>query len=332
MIDFEAGEIFAGRYEIVKELGRGGMGVVYLVIDTDNQKYRALKTLLPKYTASRQAARRFSREVNAARQLSHPCIVKVFDAGKAEDALYYVMEYVEGKSVRTWMRQRKRKTGKAALGIGSTVRVLGMLCSGLKHAHKITIHRDVSPENVMVMRDGQVKLLDFGLAKLDNSDADLTRFGISLGKIQYNAPEQRRDAKNVDSRADIYSLGVMFYEMLSGELPLDGTPLTERVPSLPPEVDDFVARATAEDPEDRIASAEEFREALKEIYEHAMAMEAEEKPAPAPEVAPEPSLGSLQVPSASPEGVQVPVAPLGAENSRGAIRRFFSWLFRRTDQ
>ncbi len=330
MIDFEAGEIFAGRYEIVKELGRGGMGVVYLVIDTDNQKRRALKTLLPKYTSNKQAVRRFAREVNAARQLNHPCIVKVYDAGKAEDALYYVMEYVDGKSVRTWMRERKKKTGKA-IGLGSTVRVLGMLCSALKHAHKITIHRDVSPENVMVMKEGRVKLLDFGLAKLDNTHADLTRIGISLGKVQYNAPEQRTDAKNVDKRADIYSLGVMFYEMLSGELPLDGTPLSERVPGLPPEVDDFFSRATAEDPEDRIASAEEFREAIKDIYEHAMAMAAEAKPDPEPKVEGTESLGRHQVPVATPDSGRIHADALAPEDPRGVVRRFFAWLFQRTD-
>ncbi len=271
MADFEIGDLFAERYEIVKELGRGGMGMVYLVKDHKTQKHRALKTLLPKYAANKQAVRRFAREVNASRRIDHPCVVKIYDAGEVDKTLYYTMEYIEGKSVRAWMRERKKKTGKA-FGLGSTVRVLGMLCSALDHAHKFTIHRDLSPENVMVTRDGTVKLLDFGLAKLDSSDADLTRIGVSLGKIQYSAPEQRIDAKNVDHRADIYSLGVMFYEMLSGELPTDGTPLSQRVAGLPPEVDAFVDRCMAEDPEDRFASAAEVRKALKLIFEHAKAM------------------------------------------------------------
>ena len=173
MSEFEVGDLFADRYEIVKELGRGGMGMVYLVIDqkTQKRKHRALKMLLPKYATNKQAVRRFAREVNAARQLRHPSIVKIYDAGKGDGALYYVMEYVEGKSVRAWMRERKKKTGKA-FGLGSTVRVLGMLCSALDHAHNFTIHRDLSPANVMGMRDGRVKLLDFGLAKLDSSDAE----------------------------------------------------------------------------------------------------------------------------------------------------------------
>ncbi len=276
MADFEVGDLFAERYEILKELGRGGMGMVYLVIDRKTQKRRALKTLLPKYAANKQAVRRFAREVNASRRIDHPCVVKIYDAGEVDKILYYTMEYIEGKNVRAWMRERKKKTGKA-IGLGSTVRILGMLCSALEQAHKFTIHRDLSPENVMVMRDGRVKLLDFGLAKLDSTDADLTRIGVSLGKIQYSAPEQRVDAKNVDHRADIYSLGVMFYEMLSGELPTDGTPLTQRVAGLPPEVDAFVDRCMAQDPEDRFGSAMEVRRALKLIFEHAKAMQEEAK-------------------------------------------------------
>ncbi|MCH8204651.1 MAG: serine/threonine protein kinase [Candidatus Hydrogenedentes bacterium] len=276
MPDFEVGDLFAKRYEIVKELGRGGMGMVYLVKDQKTHRRRALKTLLPKYAANKQAVRRFAREVKASRRIDHPCVVKIYDAGEVDKILYYTMEYIEGKSVRAWMRERKKKTGKA-IGLGSTVRILSMLCSALEQAHKFTIHRDLSPENVMVTRDGTVKLLDFGLAKLDSTDADLTRIGVSLGKTQYSAPEQRVDAKNVDHRADIYSLGVMFYELLSGELPTDSTPLTRRVRGLPPEVDTFVDRCMAERPQDRFGSAAEVRRALKLIFEHAKGMQEEAK-------------------------------------------------------
>lgn len=273
MAGFEVGSLFSDRYEIIKPLGRGGMGVVYLVKDWRTEKQRALKTLLPKYAQNKQAVRRFAREVNAARSIRHKCVVKIYDAGRAEDTLFYIMEYVEGKSVRKWMRERKKK-GKA-IGLGSTVRILGMLCHALDEAHKVTIHRDLSPENVMVMRNGDIKLLDFGLAKLTSTDQDLTRVGVSLGKIQYCAPEQRADAKNVDLRADIYSLGVMFFEMLSGDLPTDGAKLSELSPGLPPETDAFVERAMAYDPEDRFGSAGEMATALMAIYEHAKDMAGE---------------------------------------------------------
>ena len=264
MAKLEVGSLLADRYEIKSLLGRGGMGVVYLVKDWKTNQQLALKTLLPKYAKNAQAARRFAREVTAARQLDHPCVVKIFDANRHDDILYYTMEYLEGKSLRGLMKRRLKRGQN--MGLGSTVRILSLLCHALEHAHKFTIHRDISPENVMVMPNGDVKLLDFGLAKLTTMDSNLTKIGVSLGKIQYSAPEQRMDAKNVDLRADIYSLGVMLYEMLSGELPLAGEPLTTLVKTLPREVDDLIEKSIATDPEDRYDSAEEFRNALLDVY------------------------------------------------------------------
>ena len=333
MADFEVGEVFADRYEIVKELGRGGMGMVYLANDRKTQKRLALKTLLPRYAANKQAVRRFAREVNASRRIDHPCVVKIFDAGEVDEILFYTMEYIEGKSVRAWMRERKKKTGKA-FGLGSTVRIISMLCSALEQAHKFTIHRDLSPENVMVMRDGTIKLLDFGLAKLESTDADLTRIGVSLGKIQYSAPEQRIDAKNVDLRADIYSLGVMFYEMLSGKLPTDGTPLTQRVPGLPPEVDAFVARCMAEKPEDRFESAAKVRQALKLIYDHAKAMREEGKKAAQPARSGTPAAEDGPRPVLAIDGQrskrESALPRARRERPRGPWGRFWRRLFRRS--
>ena len=264
MAGMEVGELFADRYEILERLGRGGMGMVYRVKDWKQDKTRALKTLLPQYAKNPQAVRRFVREVNAVRQVKHPCVVRIFEARKHEEILFYTMEYIEGKSLRGWLRDRK-KQGRC-IGFGSTVRVLSMLCSALEEAHKYTIHRDISPENVMVTSRGEVKLLDFGLAKLETVDGDLTRVGISLGKIQYGAPEQRADAKNVDLRADLYSLGVMFYEMLSGELPTSRQKLTNLVDDFPPQVDTFVEKAMNDDPDLRFQNARDFRKALMELY------------------------------------------------------------------
>lgn len=262
MPGFEPGDRIADRYEIVRPLGKGGMGVVYLAKDHLTGQKIALKTLLSEYASNRRAVQRFIQEINAVRRLDHRCIVKIYDARQIDRLLYYTMEYIEGRSLREWMQRKKR------FGIGSTVRVLSLICSALEHAHRYTIHRDISPENVMILADGNVKLLDFGLAKLTDASSSFTRVGVSLGKIQYSAPEQRVDAKNVDLRADLYSLGVMFYEMLSRQLPRPGCePLSTLVPGLPPECDTFVEKAMAENPDDRFSSARELREALMRVYE-----------------------------------------------------------------
>ncbi len=271
MPGFEEGAFFADRYEIKSQLGRGGMGMVYLAKDWKNERQVALKTLLPKYAQLPQAVARFEREISAAGRIDHPAVVKIYDSGKVDGTLYYAMEYVDGKSVRSWMRERKKK-GKR-VGLNSTVRILGMVCGALEKAHEFTIHRDLSPENVMVSRDGQVKLLDFGLAKLIETDQDLTRVGVTLGKIQYSSPEQRADAKHVDHRTDIYALGVMFYELLSGELPMPGVKLKKLVPWLTPAGEAFVAKAMADDPSARFQSAREFKDAMMVLYEQAREIE-----------------------------------------------------------
>ncbi|MBI3877835.1 MAG: serine/threonine protein kinase [Verrucomicrobia bacterium] len=271
MPGFEEGAFFADRYEIKSALGRGGMGMVHLAKDWKSDRQVALKTLLPKYAQLPQAVARFEREISAVRRIDHPAVIKIYDSGKIEGTLYYAMEYVDGKSVRSWMRERKKR-GKN-VGLKSTVRILGMVCGALEKAHEFTIHRDLSPENVMVTRDGQVKLLDFGLAKLIETDQDLTRVGVTLGKLQYSSPEQRADAKHVDSRTDLYALGVMFYELLSGELPMPGVKLKTLVPWLPPAGVTFVERAMANKPEDRFQTAREFREAMMIVYEQSKDLE-----------------------------------------------------------
>lgn len=254
------GKMIGGRYEIEKSLGRGGMGKVYKVLDRQTGETLALKMIRSQYQANGKAVARFDREVAAVRQLNHPCIVKIYDAKRDGNLLFYTMEYVRGKNLRDWMRERGQ------LGLGSVVRVLCLVSHALEHAHKVTIHRDLSPENVMVLPDGSVRLLDFGLAKLTDDNAALTQVGVSLGKILYVAPEQRLSAAEVDHRADIYPLGIMFYEMLAGELPKLGTKLTDLRPDLPPECDAFCEKAAASDPVDRYASAAEFHSALRELY------------------------------------------------------------------
>jgi serine/threonine-protein kinase len=178
------------------------------------------------------------------------------------------MEYVEGKTLRRWLSEQKR------LDFGSAARVLCLVADALEHAHRITIHRDLSPENIMVLADGSVRLLDFGLAKLDDKFKGLTMVGANLGKLMYMAPEQELDAAGVDHRADLYSLGVIFFEVLVGRTPLPGRKIRDFRPELPPETDDFIRRALARKPEDRFSSAREFREALLQLYKLYKAREA----------------------------------------------------------
>ena len=252
--------MLAERYEVRGIIGRGGMGEVYLVIDRTTGKEVALKTLHSKYGTSRHAVARFVREVKLVRQLNHPSIVKIYDAQKWQGTLFYTMEYLPGKSLRRWMQQKQR------LDFAPTVRVLCLVASALDHAHKITIHRDLSPENIMIMPDGSVRLFDFGLAKLDDQFKNLTMVGVNLGKLKYMAPEQEINASEVDHRADLYSLGVIFFEMLTGHAPMTGQSITEFRPDLPPEADLFLVKALAREPENRFGSAREFYEALIQLY------------------------------------------------------------------
>jgi len=255
------GEIIAGRYEVLRALGRGGIGKVFLVQDREAGELRALKMLRSKYQKSDRALKRFEREVSATQKIDHPCVVKIFDVVQTDKHTFYTMEYIEGKTVRKWMKQRGQ------LDFGSVVRILSLAAHGLEAAHKHTIHRDISPENIMVLRDGSIRILDFGLAKLEDVHSNLTMVGVSLGKMAYMSPEQRVSATEVDLRADIYPLGVMFYEMLTGDLPRYTTTFSELRPDLPPECQEFLDRAMAEEPEDRFSDMQEFRYALRDLYE-----------------------------------------------------------------
>lgn len=261
--DFETGKLIANRYIIRQKLGRGGMGSVFLALDKKTGQQVALKMLHAKYAYSKHAMARFIREVKTARSLNHPGIVKIYDAYKTDDMLFYTMEYLEGKSLRRWLQHRKR------LDFGSVVRVLCLVADALAHAHQITIHRDLSPENIMVLPDGSIRILDFGLAKLDDEFKGLTVVGVNLGKLQYMAPEQQLNPAAVDYRADLFSLGVMFFELLTGQAPKPGLKISELCPGLPPEADAFAAKAMASDPEMRFQSAREFRDALLLLYRNA---------------------------------------------------------------
>ena len=254
------GTMFHGL-EIISKLGRGGMGVVYKARQPHLDRFVAVKVLLPSSKNKELFAQRFSREAKALAALSHPNIVTVHDFGQEEDQYFLVMEYVDGATLRALLSQ-KRLSPKEAL------RIVPILCDALEYAHKQgVVHRDIKPENILIDRSGQIKVADFGLAKLTSTDTpNLTQTDVVMGTPHYMAPEQFQGAKEVDHRADIYSMGVLFYEMLTGELPLGrfAMPSTCKV-EVDVRLDEVVLRALEKEPTKRYQSMSDVRRDLAQI-------------------------------------------------------------------
>jgi serine/threonine protein kinase len=205
------------QLEILELLGRGGMGAVYKARQRGLDRIVALKILPPEVGRDPTFAERFEREARALAKLNHPHVVTVHDVDKTPDGLYFiVMEYVDGENLRQAIKA-------GSLAPQDALAIVSQICDALQYAHdKGVVHRDIKPENILLDRAGQVKIADFGLAKLLGQDADssLTHTHQVMGTLRYMAPEQMEGTHHVDHRADIYSLGVLFYELLTGELPI----------------------------------------------------------------------------------------------------------------
>lgn len=258
---FSPGDCIANQFEVVRVLGMGGMGVVYEVIDRLTRQHLALKQIRFELARHQKVCEYFLQEVAVARRLRHPNIVAVYDVRKEGDLLFYTMELLDGDSLRNCMKRHGRFAWAEAVAI------IRQLCLALEHAHQFTVHRDVSPENIMLTRDG-IKLLDFGIAKVLESSNDIKR---AYGKTYYTAPEQLQNSATVDARADIYPLGIILFEMLTGLVPKKPPSHDFTFPGLSPEMCRLIARATAP-VEDRFSSVYEFRLALEQCAEsHAAA-------------------------------------------------------------
>jgi serine/threonine protein kinase len=262
-----------GRYEIDREIGRGGMATVYLARDVRHARRVALKVLNPDLGAV-LGAERFLAEIRVTANLQHPNLLPLFDSGEADGHLFYVMPYVEGESLRHKLDREKQLTIPEALQIGIAV------ASALDYAHRHgVIHRDLKPENIL-LHEGQPLVADFGIAlAISNAGGErVTQTGLSLGTPQYMSPEQAAGDRVVDGRSDIYSLGAVLYETLAGEPPhIGGTiqaiiskVLTEippnvrvRRPSVPEHVGVAIARALEKVPADRLSTGHEFAAALQ---------------------------------------------------------------------
>ncbi len=248
-------------YRVVRKIGQGGMGVVLEADQISLGRKVAIKLLIGHLSQEPDFVRRFEREAMALASLSHPGIVAVYDRGTYAGHVYFVMEFVDGPSLRTVLGMGGGKLPQAR-ALDLALQVADALC--YVHERGI-VHRDVKPENVLVAGADRVKVTDFGLAGMVDRarDAALTAENTAMGTLHYLAPEQRLDARTADGRSDLYSLGVTVYEMVTGMLPLGAwVPPHQAVPGLDPRLDPLLARALRRRREDRYASMAEFRDAM----------------------------------------------------------------------
>ncbi len=265
--------LLSGRYELLEKIGDGGMAVVYKAKDKLLNRYIAVKILRPEFTKDATFVENFKRESQAAAGLSHPNIVSVYDVGREGNINYIVMELVEGRTLNEVIAEQ------APMDYRQVINISKQVAAALRVAHKNKIiHRDVKPHNIMITNDGVVKLADFGIAKAVN-DATLSTGSKIIGSVHYFSPEQAR-GNYVDERSDIYSLGIVMFEMLTGKVPFDGdNPVTvalkhinedvpspsEFVPGIPPALERAVLKATNKFQTNRYASADELIEDLDNI-------------------------------------------------------------------
>jgi serine/threonine-protein kinase len=259
-----------GKYQIVSEIGRGGMAVVYKAFDPGLQRHIALKVLSPRLATDDQIIRRFEREATTAANLKHPNIVVIHDVGSADGFQFLVMELLEGRTLREEIR------AVGALPLTRVAPITAQVASALDYAHqRDLIHRDVKPSNIILGANDHATLTDFGLVRA-MSGSRLTEVGSALGTLDYMPPEQLT-GEEIDWRSDVYSLGVVVFESLTGQMPFSADtpytlmrkvmyepppPLSHVVPQLPTAVDRAVAHALAKSPTDRFRTAGEFASAL----------------------------------------------------------------------
>lgn len=265
------------QMEILELIGKGGMGAVYKARQKDLDRLVAVKILPPEVGADPSFAERFMREARTLAKLNHPNIVSVFDVGQVDGQFHFIMEFVDGVTLRHLIETKSVLPSEA-------LAIVPQICHALQFAHKEGIvHRDIKPENILVNRDGNIKIADFGLAKLlgtSEKQTGLTGTRQAMGTLHYMAPEQMKGAASVDNRADIYSLGVVFYEMLTGELPIGRFPPPSQKVELDVRLDEVVLRSLENDPEHRYQQVSEVSTDLGIIAKEEIATPAEKQQVP----------------------------------------------------
>jgi len=213
--ELDSGSVFAGRYQVIEELGRGGMGRVYRVLDKKLDEEVALKLIKPEVASDEKTIQRFRNELRSARKIGHPNVTRMYDLGEDEGTHYITMEYVRGEDLKSFIRRSGRLT------VDKAITIAGQVAEGLAEAHRQGIvHRDLKPQNVMIDRDGNARIMDFGIAR-SLTGKGITGAGTFIGTPEYMSPEQV-EGKDTDQRSDIYSLGIVLYEMLTGRRPFEG--------------------------------------------------------------------------------------------------------------
>lgn len=272
-MDKYTGKRLDARYEIQELIGVGGMAVVYRAYDIIEDKIVAIKILKDEFLGNKEFVRRFKNESKAIAVLSHPNIVKVYDVSFGTKIQYIVMEYIDGITLKEFISQRKVINWKDALYF------VNQILSALKHAHsKGVIHRDIKPQNIMLLKDGTIKVTDFGIARFSRNETQ-TMTDRAIGSVHYIAPEQAKGSV-IDEKADIYSVGVMLYEMLTGSLPFEADnavsvaimqmqakpkPLREINPDIPEGLEQITLKAMEKNPANRYATAQEMLEDIKKL-------------------------------------------------------------------
>src|ERR1700688_3497374 len=268
--------VFSNRYELTHLIARGGMAQVYRARDRQLDRPVALKVLFPELSVDRAFVERFRREAQAAANLSHPNIVPVFDWGEDSGSYFIVMEFVDGRALSSILRTAGPLHPDRAAEIAADV------AGALAYAHRHgVVHRDVKPGNVLITEEGTIKVTDFGIARAVNTEESLTQTGAVMGTATYFSPEQA-EGMGVDSRSDIYSLGVVLFEMVTGRPPFMGdTPVAvaskhvrdhppaprEVNPGVPPDLEAIILKCLAKSPDHRYATAEELRADLLRFNE-----------------------------------------------------------------
>ncbi len=275
------GQKINDRYQIIKSIGEGGMANVYLAYDTILDRNVAVKVLRGDLATDEKFVRRFQREALSASSLSHPNIVEVYDVGEDNGQYYIVMEYIEGKQLKQLLKKRGKLT------LSEVIDIMLQISDGMSVAHDAyIIHRDIKPQNIMIQDNGMVKITDFGIAMAMNS-TQLTQTNSVMGSVHYLPPEQA-SGKSPTLQSDIYSMGILMYELLTGNLPYKGDnaveialkhlkepipSIREELPEIPQSVENIIIRATAKNPKNRYNDAREMNEDLRTCLDDSRANE-----------------------------------------------------------